>query len=100
MRAQAEDYLKQMMKELHAAEMSASRGSGNSYRSMSMGMSSSVKQKLVNAISVMQQGLVERDTEVRAVSSKLLSSIHQVNLQASSQNLVRQASQKLAADCS
>mmetsp|Transcript_40685 Transcript_40685/g.90451 ORF Transcript_40685/g.90451 Transcript_40685/m.90451 type:complete len:362 (+) Transcript_40685:81-1166(+) len=62
MRAEAQEYMQSILKDLNSS-LAQSRGPANGLGAP--GLSSEVKTKLQNAIRMMQEGLVERDTEVR-----------------------------------
>jgi hypothetical protein len=62
MRKEAQEFMNSLLAELKAGTSSASDGNGSGQSQAQI--SQDVKAKLQNAIKVMQEGLVERDTEV------------------------------------
>lgn len=65
MRKEAQEYRAQLLKDIEtSAKGGAKGGSGKGGAAASSHSSAGVRTKLVNAITVMQEGLVERESEV------------------------------------
>ena len=67
MRKEAQEYRTQLLNEIKASKPEVSSSS-----SSSSDISRSIKAKLINAVEVMQEGLVEREAEVGGVCNKFL----------------------------